>query len=527
MLGGAGCTWMAGPGAHDAARPDRPILPQLRRFAQARPAAPAIVEPGREMDWQSLWQAAMAAAAAAARAPEPDPIGLVLGAGIDHAACLLGCLAAGRIAITLDPGLPPARRAALAAQAGLGAAFGRAADLPPGCRQLVPAAGEGGEVSAEAGATVPALISATSGSTGLPKLVVHHRRAIAFQAWGNIDLLGATAADRLLFLGGHASVAHAMHLLTALLAGGAFLACDIGSVGVSGLMAMTAAHRPTLLRAVPTLARVLPRQREAVAALGAVRAVRLVGEAVTAADVAALRSVLPAAARIVSSYSATETIPFDHELPPGQGAEGAPLPSGRLRPGGWFALQDEDGRSAAPGEAGEVVVRSRFNALGEWRADGPGRGGACVDGRMMRDPDDPEGRIYRTGDLAVLDGEGRLCLLGRRDREVKVNGTRVDLAEVEAVLRAVPGVRDAVVVPMGDATRRTLAAFVATERSVAELRAFAAARLARPSVPAVMVPVGEIPLMPAGKPDLRALLALLGEAGEGWGDRPGHAARTS
>jgi acyl-CoA synthetase (AMP-forming)/AMP-acid ligase II len=41
---------------------------------------------------------------------------------------------------------------------------------------------------------VPALISATSGSTGLPKLVVHHRRAIAFQAWGNIDLLGATAA---------------------------------------------------------------------------------------------------------------------------------------------------------------------------------------------------------------------------------------------------------------------------------------------------------------------------------------------
>ena len=505
--------WMAGPGEHDAERPDRALLPQLRRFAQTRPAAAAIVEPGRVMDWQGLWQAVMAAAASAARVPEPDPVGLVLGAGIDHAVCLLGCLAAGRIAMTLDPSLPPVRRAALAAQAGLGAAFGQAADLPPGCRQLVLAAVEGGGALAEADATAPALISATSGTTGLPKLVVHHRRAIAYQAWGNIDLVGATEADRLLFLGGHASVAHAMHLLTALLAGGAFLACDVGSAGVSGLMAMAAAHRPTLLRAVPTLARVLPRQREAAAVLGAVRAVRLVGEAVTVADVAALRSVLPGTARIISSYSATETIPFDHELPLGPaGEDGVALPSGRLRPGGVFALLDEEGRGVPPGVAGEVVVRSRFNALGEWRAHAPRRGGACMDGRMLRDPDDPEGRIYRTGDLAMLDGEGRLCVLGRRDREVKVNGTRVDVTEVEAVLRGLPGVRDAAVVPRGDATRRTLAAFVVTERSVAELRAGLAARLPRPSVPAEVVAVAEIPLMPAGKLDVRALLALLGEA---------------
>lgn len=71
-------------------------------------------------------------------------------------------------------------------------------------------------------------------------------------------------------------------------------------------------------------------------------------------------------------------------------------------------------------------------------------------------------------------------------------------------------------VPRGDATRRALAAFVAMEPgmgepSVAELRAGAAARLPRPAVPAVMRVVAEIPLMPVGKPDVRALVALLGE----------------
>lgn len=144
MPGETGWAWRNGPGDLDDARLDWPILPQLRHFALTRPGAPAIAEPGRVMGWQDLWQAAIAAASAAARAPEPDPVGVVLGAGIEHAACLLGCLAAGRVAMTLDPGLPPVRRAALAAQAGMGAAFGREEDLPPGCRPLVPM--EAGEV---------------------------------------------------------------------------------------------------------------------------------------------------------------------------------------------------------------------------------------------------------------------------------------------------------------------------------------------------------------------------------------------
>jgi acyl-coenzyme A synthetase/AMP-(fatty) acid ligase len=401
--------------------------------------------------------------------------------------------------MTLDPALPPDRRAALARAAGITAAFGPPDRLPPGCTPLRPAPGE---ALAEAPPTAPALISATSGSSGQPKLVVHHRRAIAFQAWGNIALMGATPADRLIFLGSHASVACAMHLLTALLAGGAFLACDPHEAGPSGLPGLMADHRATLLRAVPTLARSLPRLPRGRAALAAVRAVRLVGEALPAADVLALRAVLPAGARLIASYSATETIPFDHDLPELPPAAG-PVPSGRLRAGGACAVVDAAGAPCPPGAPGEVVVRSRYNAMGEWHD------GACIPGRMEPDPADPEGRIYRTGDLGVLDPDGLLHILGRIDRQVKVHGNRVDPAEVEAALRALSGVADAAVLARQVGARTELVAFAATSGAAAALRPLLAARLPGHAVPARIIAVPALPLLPGGKPDMQALRALL------------------
>jgi acyl-coenzyme A synthetase/AMP-(fatty) acid ligase len=494
--------WLPGAGAHDHALADQPVMPLLRDLARRDPAALAVAQPGLALDRRAFWHAAMARACAAVAAPGTGPIGILLPAGVEHAASLLGCLAAGRLGMPIDPALPPDRRAALARAAGMVAAFGPVVALPPGCLPLFP--GEG-ELLAEAPPGAPALISATSGSSGVPKLVVHNRRALAFQAWGNIALMGVTAQDRLLFLGSHASVASAMHLLTALLAGGAYLACDPLAGSPSALPMLMAQHGATLVRAVPTLARSLPRLPQARAALAAVRAMRLVGEAMAPADVAALRAVLPADARLIASYSATETIPFDHELT-ATDLGTAPVPSGRLRAGGAFALLDAEGRLCPPGEAGQVVVRSRYNAMGEWLD------GACVPGRMLPDPADPQSRIYRTGDLAMLDADGVLRVLGRIDRQVKVNGNRVDPAEVEAALRALPGVTDAAVLARQVGARVELVAFAATDAPTGALRPLLAARLPRHAVPARILTLAALPLLPGGKPDLQALRALLDQA---------------
>jgi len=71
-------------------------------------------------------------------------------------------------------------------------------------------------------------------------------------------------------------------------------------------------------------------------------------------------------------------------------------------------------------------------------------GGA--DGNFLPDPysPDPGARMYRTGDLARFLPDGNVDVIGRVDRHVKVQGMRVNLAEVEAALRQIPGVQDAI-----------------------------------------------------------------------------------
>lgn len=112
------------------------------------------------------------------------------------------------------------------------------------------------------------------------------------------------------------------------------------------------------------------------------------------------------------------------------------------------------------------------------------------------------GRLYRTGDLARYNAVGRLLFVGRRDRQVKVRGQRVELGEVEAALSAHPDVRSAVVT----AAESGLTGYVVgAGLDVTELRAYLTARLPRYLVPGRLVEIAAIPLTPSGKVDVAAL----------------------
>jgi len=117
-----------------------------------------------------------------------------------------------------------------------------------------------------------------------------------------------------------------------------------------------------------------------------------------------------------------------------------PVPIGRPIDNVWIDLLDA-WRSPVPiGVAGEVHVGGM----------GVGRGylgrPELTAERFVPDPRVPGARLYRTGDLARWRPDGALEFLGRRDHQVKVRGLRVEPEEVEAVLSASPGVREAAVV---------------------------------------------------------------------------------
>ncbi|MGW5371317.1 amino acid adenylation domain-containing protein [Streptomyces sp. NPDC004009] len=119
-------------------------------------------------------------------------------------------------------------------------------------------------------------------------------------------------------------------------------------------------------------------------------------------------------------------------------------------------------------------------------------------------------RLYRTGDLARYGADGMIELLGRTDFQVKINGLRVELGEIEALLRSVPGVRQTAVA----AVDGRLVGYVVPEESGAagedreeELRALVAARLPEYMVPHAVMTLEALPLTPNGKLDRRALPA--------------------
>jgi acyl-coenzyme A synthetase/AMP-(fatty) acid ligase len=112
-------------------------------------------------------------------------------------------------------------------------------------------------------------------------------------------------------------------------------------------------------------------------------------------------------------------------------------------------------------------------------------------------------------DRVVLDARGGVTLLGRRGTTVKIAGRRVNLAEVSDRLRRLSGVREAWAGVSGGADP-VLGAVVATERTVAELRAELLADTAAWKVPKKLLVVAALPLTARGKTDTRALQALIG-----------------
>ncbi|MGW4246588.1 phosphopantetheine-binding protein, partial [Nocardia sp. NPDC004722] len=125
-------------------------------------------------------------------------------------------------------------------------------------------------------------------------------------------------------------------------------------------------------------------------------------------------------------------------------------------------------------------------------------------------------RWYRTGDLARYLPDGCLEFLGRADHQVKIRGYRVELGEVESALRGLPGVRHAIAAVIGSAAPKLAAVVVAEEGVTLEVEALLAA--AADLLPAYMIPgrvepLADLPFTGNGKPDRKAIAALLA-AGE-------------
>src|SRR3954451_8057944 len=168
---------------------------------------------------------------------------------------------------------------------------------------------------------------------------------------------------------------------------------------------------------------------------------------------------------IYNHYGPTETTVgvlthhVEHSLP----ASASTVPLGRPLPNNVVRVVDPSGEIVEIGDEGELWVSGAGVGRGYLNRPEQTAEKFVADSRR---PDDPDARIYRTGDRARALPDGNIEFLGRVDDQIKLHGNRIEPAEIERALREAPGVREAIVLPRPDdsGTPRLAAYLVANQR---------------------------------------------------------------
>jgi cyclohexanecarboxylate-CoA ligase len=366
----------------------------------------------------------------------------------------------------------------------------------------VPVRGPGGAFSSLLGASSPAAVARptdlavvvfTSGSTGEPKAVLHTQRSLAYKArlMAGVHRLGPDDAVLM-----PAPLAHVSGLLNAVLVPGAagMRTVLMERWDPEAALTIIEAERISFMVGPPTFF------------LGLMSAASF-----SPARVASLRLVSSGGAGVSPAFVATATAELGCLVKRTYGSTEAPTMTTTMsgdaprraqetdgRPVGEVELRISDpnsGRALPPGTEGELWVR------------GPELFAGYADASQTQEA--TRRGWFRTGDLAVLDADQSLTIVGRIKDVIIRGGENIATAEVESVLEDHPSVRQAVAVGYPDVRLgERVAAFVVTDDpfDLEACRAWFAERgVARFKIPELVLPVSSLPTTAAGKPDRAAL----------------------
>ncbi len=489
----------------------------LRQAAAVAPEAWALVGRDGRMSFGQMMQLVESVAGrVAVMVPSDQAVACLLPRNPQGIATLLGCLVSGRACVVLDPSDPPGRIAGLLGDAAP-ALVVHGSDavanwpFPVLClEQFV--ADEHCVAPSEPEWNPDALMAIhfTSGSTGRPKGIALSGRSVMYRSLHQRHTLTLDRNDRVIANSLPTTSAGLALLLAALIAGARVVLAHFGREGTNGFLAMMRDEAVTCLIIPPPLMRVLAGLARARESFASLRLVRTGAALLPTADVAAWRAILPAHCPIIHGYASTEALVI------AVGPVADPVPttepvaaSGVLQPGYDHAVVDENLAPVAAFAAGELIVRSRYLASGDWRA------GRLVPGAMVPAAGHPGMRVFRTGDIVRIAQDGVLRMLGRVDSQVKINGVRLELSEIEALLKDHPGVTDAAVLPLHTASGVRLVGFVEgpgldTANLAVALRRAIADRLPGVARLSDLQFLDRFPRLPIGKIDTQALLARAG-----------------
>lgn len=499
---------------------DRPVIDLLKSAAAEFGDRVACEDIAARLTYAQVWAACRRLTYMVDSAvPAGQAVGILLPNEAAYPVAILACLAANRPCVMIDRHHPEERVSAIVRDAGVGAIILARSDivggllLPAGVRTIVidEALEEGPAPDRPSTSPISpraaGFIIYTSGSTGQPKGIAISQRAILHRVGQLINAVHLHPEDKLLSLASPSTIAGLQHIFEAMLTGATLVKLDLQRTGLGRVVQAIGEMGITMMFSTPAVWRNVSRIDGVAPALAGLRCVHSSGDALLAIDLEQLRKVLPEDCHVLSSYGASEAPALlQWFVPPELPNDGPRVPAGYLLPGFDFALLDDSGNAVKEGEPGELVVKSPWMALGLWR------GGAVQPGLFQQDSRDPSAPVYCTGDIASRGSNGVIVMLGRKDRQIKILGNRVELAEIETALRQAPEVVDAAVLARSIAGEPRLLAFVvprggSSSSFMAAVRQHLKGRLPAHMQPSHLHAIEELPLLPGRKIDEEALLA--------------------
>ncbi|MFF4156093.1 amino acid adenylation domain-containing protein [Streptomyces sp. NPDC001678] len=498
------------------------LVAHVQRIAAERPRAAALGDGRDELDYAALAgrASALSRRLTAAGGGPGTVVAVCAARSVAVPVALLGILGAGAAYLPLDPSGPVARNADMLARSGARVVLADAAHAER-AGELAAAAGVGtvlvlGEecdpldsLAAPVGEPDDlAYVLFTSGTTGRPKGAMVHRRGMVNHLLAKVEDLDLTEADSVLQNAPLSFDISVWQMLAAFVTGGRTrIAGDDLAADPDLLFGMVAAERLTGVEVVPSLLRTALDGWDVTGdapELPHLRWLMVTGEAL-APDLCARWFARFPGIPLVNAYGPTECsddVTHAWLTPENAPGSGQRVPIGRVIRNTRLYVLDEALRPVPLGAVGELYVGG--TGVGYGYLGDP----AKTADAFLPDPFSgvPGARLYRTGDQARYRPDGQLEFLGRNDHQVKIRGQRIELAEVESALRALDGVRDAVVVVRVDpAGHNRLVGYYTGQALADDVSARLTGVLTPAMVPSVLVPMGVLPLSDNGKVDRKRL----------------------
>ncbi len=510
------------PPAEPAAR----SLPALwSSVARRQPDRIALVDGAISLTYAEVDRAAaeLASALRGAGVTRGTMVGLVVERSARLPIAILAILALGAIYVPLDPGYPAERLRYTVDDASIRIVAGDRSTMPPDLPEWLRWVGlEGALAGCAAGTTESAgqddgpdredtaYVIYTSGSTGRPKgCLVTHGNVLSL-VYATVPLLRVGADDRWSLFHSAGFDVSVFELWAAWSTGAAAVVVPASAAQSPGeLLRLLRDSGTSVLSMVPSVfGQFALAHAEAGAPDLSLRYVLFAGESIQPDVIDDFLGRFARPPTAVNLYGITEITVHatfkELRRPDLRGPVASPI--GRELPHLRIVLRDEGGRPVPEGEPGEIWVHGSGVARGYLNRP------ELTAERFRTVAGDPVGDVgYRSGDLARRLPDGELEFLGRGDQQVKLRGFRVELGEIESVLRQHEGVREVAVLTDSPAPdqRVLLALFVPMDAG--NIPAPVTLRdAARRLLPDYMIPhrfeaVAALPLTPSGKLDRKTL----------------------